>query len=168
MKDTYSVQKGYEATKLIIVAHMLEEVVKLGCPFQNVDMMHNTKLFVSTIIRQIQRNQVKLYITQIRRNQICLFVFSLLIFIPFYYIEIRTQILHNGLLFYKHYVSNDRHFWRCKRNGATIRCPARLVTDSNGVTEVNCHNHNDVKSDLSFEDFFGPQSDIDCVKSECL
>lgn len=51
-----------------------------------------------------------------------------------------TQIIHKGVLFYRHYIKKDKIHWRCNKIN-TIRCPARLTTDPSGVTEINLHNH---------------------------
>lgn len=53
------------------------------------------------------------------------------------------QLMHNGFLFYRHYVKGDKVYWRCCKSNAALRCRARLTTisDSTAVNEVHDHNH---------------------------
>lgn len=55
----------------------------------------------------------------------------------------KSQILHKGHLFYKHYCKDNKRYWRCTKINAPNRCPARLFTDDYNVSEINEHNHVD-------------------------
>lgn len=52
-------------------------------------------------------------------------------------------IEHKGYLFFKHYETGDKTYWRCRQlMGARKRCAARIVTDSkNTITERGLHCH---------------------------
>lgn len=38
-------------------------------------------------------------------------------------------------------MQNNVIYWRCNQIKAQHRCPARLITGQNGITEINTHNH---------------------------
>jgi FLYWCH zinc finger domain len=48
--------------------------------------------------------------------------------------------MHNGFLFYRHYLKDDKVYWRCRQVTSTVRCPARLCI-SDKIVELNQHNH---------------------------
>lgn len=53
-----------------------------------------------------------------------------------------TQLIHRGVLFYRHYARGDTFYWRCNRSNAPQRCRARLATRPNSsVIEIQSHNH---------------------------
>lgn len=54
-----------------------------------------------------------------------------------------TQLIHNGILFYRHYQRGDTVYWRCCRSNADLRCRARLTSRARAgtITEINRHNH---------------------------
>lgn len=54
-----------------------------------------------------------------------------------------TQLIHNGILFYRHYQRGDTVYWRCSRSNADVRCRARLTSRAQlgTITEINRHNH---------------------------
>lgn len=47
------------------------------------------------------------------------------------------HIQHKGYLFFKHYKSGDKTYWRCTQLiGHRKRCSARLVTTTNTTTNL--------------------------------